>query len=176
MRCRYVTYVPYDVLYNDSQLRLKIMLSHPEEDGDVPTDSLPREFLNAFYQDWVFRLVRCAGELGEKIKVIEDGYSDIELEVLKLFVSEAQQLDLSIPLVYVETREQSAFLRKKRVIVVEQIFQDNSTRRIDVSYEDQFLPAKKSARGIAVSIGAWVCVGREFVLKKLVELGRLAPM
>ena len=113
MRCRYVTYVPYDVLYNDSQLRLKIMLSHPEEDGDVPTDSLPREFLNAFYQDWVFRLVRCAGELGEKIKVIEDGYSDIELEVLKLFVSEAQQLDLSIPLVYVETARAECISAKK---------------------------------------------------------------
>jgi len=175
IRCQYVSYMPYDVLYNDPHRRFKIWLKHPDEAGVSAVDPAATRLFDAFSEGWIHRVVRSLGELREKVLVLEDGYSDVEMEALKLLVTMANKLDIAVPLAYEGFVEKRKLFKSDRLIQLRQYFEDESYRDFEVSEKQHLAAAEKQSKGVIANSSDWPIVDREFILQAWIAMGRLAP-
>ena len=80
--CRYEVQISSDLLYHDMRQNIFIWLKYP--DGDEQPSIDPRaESVLRIMEGYKCRLVTNLNDLIEKILVFDDGYDDLEIEVMK---------------------------------------------------------------------------------------------
>jgi hypothetical protein len=101
-RCRNESTVAFNCLYHDMDRSLAIWLKHLEsgEDGDI--DPVAKELFSNFAKDYKCRVVNSFHELVDKIRIFDDGFSDHEIELIKLLICLREGIDISRPFHYAE--------------------------------------------------------------------------
>lgn len=168
--CGHPTNVSFDLLYHDMRRKRFIWLKYPDE--GVPPAVDPRtEPMFELAEGYTFRLVTSLNELLEKIRLFDDGYDDVAMEVLKLLASVSDQIDLAHPLLYDHT-ERSLF-GKRSLVLVELIEEGPRTHSYPVkpNYANAEQLADRPRPRIEHSTDRWLQLSRSHLLEHMQDTG-----
>jgi hypothetical protein len=168
--CGHPTNVSFDLLYHDMRGKRFIWLKYPDE--GVPPAVDPRtEPMFELAEGYTFRLVTSLNELLEKIRLFDDGYDDVAMEVLKLLASVSEQIDLAHPLLYDHT-ERSLF-GKKSLVLVELLDEDARTHSypLNPNYTNAEEFARRLQPRIERSSDRWLQLSRSDLLEHMQAAG-----
>ncbi|MDD5582600.1 MAG: CpXC domain-containing protein [Candidatus Marinimicrobia bacterium] len=83
-KCKKTFFVKYDMIYHDPDEKVMLLLRYPDENGNVSEfdkDSL--ELIKAMADDYILRSVYSFPDLLEKIRIFDDDFDDVSIEILK---------------------------------------------------------------------------------------------
>jgi len=103
-KCRLVDIPPIDVLYHDMEYPCAIWIRHPNESGRVAPPEGSEGMFQVLNRQYVCRVVAGYPDLVEKVLILDDGYSDFEVELFKLMVCMKRGIDTTEPFYYAETK------------------------------------------------------------------------
>lgn len=110
-KCGNKTHVEYDCLYHDMEKSLAIWLKYPEDDGSFSVE----HFLKfPFGKKYIYRVVNSFHDLIDKILIFDDGFSDYNIELMKLLICIRENIDISGQFYYAGTK----FTREKEKLLI----------------------------------------------------------
>lgn len=160
-----------EILYNDMRQKICVWVKVPDESG-VPRFDESVDSAAKLFHGYRTRLVSGRNELLEKIKLSDDGYDDLTVEIGKLFYSIANQLDLAGMFFYQGTEK--GILGKKALVFTELSHAgDSRLHRLDYSQINKSAtPVREQVLGaLASRWGPWVWITRTTLLKALNDCG-----
>lgn len=124
--CDYKCPIEYDILDHDMGRPLMIWLKYPEEDGTVSLDPSADQMFDLLESNYRFRLVTSFQDLVEKIRIFDDGFDDVTIETLKLFVCIRELIDITAPFRY--DRTEGSFLSGKSLVFAQSLPTEAETK------------------------------------------------
>jgi len=168
--CSHQTHISFDVLYHDMQAKIFIWLKHPYEGIQPAVDPLTEPMFE-LAEGYRFRLVTSFNDLLEKIRLFDDGYDDVTIEVLKLLASVSDRIDLAHPLLYDHTDR--SLLGKKAAVFIELL--DERTRTHSYPLKPHYTEAKQLADRLRPTIerssNRWLQLSRSGLLDQMQAAG-----
>jgi len=172
--CRHECRIHYNLLYHDMEKKIMIRLRVEEYDDSAIADEMSENILQEINRNnpYQLRLVFSHRELQEKIQVLDTQGSDFKVELLKLFVSMSNGIDLEEEMYF--DRFDKKFLGKKQVCfeMPNRSFQPlrcfpvpGRVKSIELLIEElRRMPTQ------------WLNVNRRFMLEQLVQSGLASPV
>ena len=172
--CNYDVQVSSDLLYHDMDKKIFIWLKYP--DGNQQPSVDPRaEVILGITEGYNCRLVTSLNDLIEKILVFDDGYDDLDIEVLKALVTFTHKIDLAHELLYKETKV--SLLRKQSLVFVEI---GNDALIHSFSRKSQYPKAQQLAARLRPEFdklgNRWQMLTRQAVLEVMEKIGWLKQL
>lgn len=132
-RCGQVSYVEYDFLYHD--MRGKYMIGVSSDFSDAAKQlGVPK--------DYILRKVYGINALIEKIKIFDDGYNDIALEIMKEVIKNLQRINKREEMLYAYTKGKRigfALSKSSRIVELDSKFYNTIIRDLDMSeFEEEY--------------------------------------
>jgi hypothetical protein len=129
--CNKSIHIENNVLYHDMDKYFAIWLKYPGENGSSKVDDLANPLVSILPDNYLCRRVESYQELVEKILILEDGYDDYAIELLKLFICIRDEIDITYPFYYHKSKK--SLLRGKLISFI-------------IPEEDDFIERIYSAR------------------------------
>ncbi|MCD6233843.1 MAG: CpXC domain-containing protein [Candidatus Marinimicrobia bacterium] len=99
--CQSAVFVKFDMIYHDLNKKMMILLRYPDENGNVPEfDPESLGLVKAMGDDYILRSVYNFPDFLEKIRIIDDGFDDVTLEILKYMFRVSNHLEPDEMLLY----------------------------------------------------------------------------
>ncbi|RKY49477.1 MAG: hypothetical protein DRP86_05215 [Candidatus Neomarinimicrobiota bacterium] len=99
--CQSAVFVKFDMIYHDLNKKMMILLRYPDENGNVPEfDPESLGLVKAMGDDYILRSVYNFPNFLEKIRIIDDGFDDVTLEILKYMFRVSNHLEPDEMLLY----------------------------------------------------------------------------
>ncbi|CAG0996815.1 hypothetical protein BURK2_02729 [Burkholderiales bacterium] len=174
-RCRHETLLAFDTLYHDPDRKLMVWLKYPDEQGISRVDPAADGLFELLGEDYTYRIVSSANELVEKVRIFDDGYDDVAIELLKGLVSSVQGIDLTSPLYYSKTKKR--FLGGPQIVLIEPTSDDQGWIEREYSVKEHFSKVQQTLRNLPPQAGKshdrWVRVDRSYVVDLLESSGSI---
>ncbi|WP_400168069.1 CpXC domain-containing protein [Fidelibacter multiformis] len=104
--CQAAVFVKFDMIYHDLDEKMMILLRYPDENGDVPEfDPESLGLVKAMGDDYILRSVYNFPDFLEKIRIIDDGFDDVTLEILKYMFRVSNHLEPDEMILYEGTKD-----------------------------------------------------------------------
>lgn len=104
--CQAAVFVKFDMIYHDLDEKLMILLRYPDENGDVPEfDPESLGLVKAMGDEYILRSVYNFPDLLEKIRIFDDGFDDVTLEILKYMFRVSNHLEPDEMILYEGTKD-----------------------------------------------------------------------
>lgn len=174
--CGYEAHVEYDCLYHDMDHSLAVWLKYNVDDGESQIDPAATAMFSTSIKDYTSRRVRNFDELIDKVSVFSDGFSDYQIELLKLLICIREKIDISRPFHY--SSIESSLLKGKSIVFALRTdhgfegkrYQYKHYMGVVESLMPRILPFLKS------SSKEWDQIDRSFMLRVLEKGGLLKSL
>jgi len=174
--CKNTGHVAHNILYHDMDYPLAVWLKYPDEDGTIHIEKPAAELFELVEGGYICRLVPSFQELAEKVRIFDDGYDDLAIELLKLTICMREGIDITSPFFY--DRTERSLLQGKWIVFVISIGDDFAEKRY---------PAKRSLGALTTILrrlpktpptgsDRWVYLNREYVLERMVSVGLMRSL
>ena len=145
-------------------------------DEDNDESEAAKQMLLAATQLKTTRTVRTLHELYDKIRIVDDGLDDFEIELFKFSTCLRKQLDLGLPFHYSETHT-SFFGRKSLVFVVAGDGEFETISCLLKDYESAMRPLANKVRPLNDELAfEWAHLDRTFILRVMEDAGLMNPV
>ncbi len=85
--CGHRSYITFGTLYHDPTNQFMLFFDHAVSNDDISEDKFPEdEVFNLFNKNYKLRYVHGIKNLKEKIFILEEGMSDVAIELIKYFL------------------------------------------------------------------------------------------
>ena len=168
--CRYSCKIEYDVLYHDMTKHIAVWLKYPIEGGFFRIDPAAASMSDVFGETCIRRVVPSYEELVEKIRIVDVGFDDFEIELVKLLVCIREQIDITEPFVFAGLK--TSLLGE--TLVVFTCVQEDKSRDKDYplqNVQSTIAKIRPLLQQLPRDEEAWPYVNREYVLKRLSDAG-----
>ena len=169
--CSTETHLEFNCLYHDMDLQIALFLKYPNKEGKTLVESHSSNMFSKISESYKCRLVTSYHELLDKIRIFDDGFIDIEIELLKLLISIKVGIDIENPFYY--SGIESTFLKKKKLVFA--LLTDQGFIKYKYPYKQYYkLIAPiitKINTSIYEDIKEWPYINRSFMIKILEQSG-----
>ncbi len=173
--CGHLIEIRHDLLYHDSEKHLAIWLRHLDDESVLGVVDLPTIVDESLSDDYVRRIVHSYQELVEKVRIVDAGLDDFEVELIKLIICIREQIDIASPFLFGSLRKSLmggpsiVFAQPGQSSAGDKIYPLQGLRTTMVGVVDKL-------KQFSQDDDPWPNVNREFVLKRLCDAGLMKRM